>query len=158
MQKRIKKWFYVLMKYTFFSFISFSIYADCLDPPILSQINLHFFEYDLGQYTINLTHTLNAIKNDNAGSSKPYYKKTWYGDCPGGLSGSAGSCVEYTVYPNADNFSPGDIMQKIEQHTDDGSPNRGEVRILTNADQTEYVYTVDHERTFCGPYSLSALS
>lgn len=128
--------------------------ADCVTPPTLSQQPIYFYNHYLGVYTIYLSQTLTAIKEQSAQSGPPFYQKIWYGDCPVGLSGPADSCVEYTVYPNAENFMPGDIMQKIEQYTDNGEPNRGEVRILTDQNNAEYVYTIDHEKTFCGPYPI----
>jgi hypothetical protein len=133
--------------------ISISTYADCEAPPVLSQETIFFYDTKLGVYNVNLTSTLSAIKDNKTDSGNPYYQKTWYGDCPGGLSGSAGSCIEFTVYPNQTNFYPGDIMQAIK-NANDGEPNRGEVRVLTDEDETHYVYTVDHEKTFCGPYPL----
>ena len=65
----------------------------------------------------------------------------------------AGADVE--EYPEtSNNFSPNNIMQQIEQYTD-GKPNRGEVRVITDNARANYVYTTDHERTFCGPYAIS---
>jgi len=127
--------------------------ADCSSSLTLPNVPLFFYSNPLGIYTINLTPTMTAIESGDDESGQPYYEKSWRGDCPGGLSGSGNSCVEFTVYPDATNFTPGNIMQKIEQYTS-GRPNRGEVRIITNSDQTQYVYTTDHESTFCGPYAV----
>ena len=132
--------------------ISTSTDADCAAPPVLSQEAIYFYDTNLGVYNVNLTPTLSDIQNGTITDSED--EKTWRGDCPGGLSGSAGSCIEFTVYPNRANFYPGDIMGAIKD-ANDGEPNRGEVRILTDQDETHYVYTIDHEKTFCGPYPLS---
>ena len=138
----------VLLSVSTFSF------ADCSQSQTLLNVPLFFYTSSLGTYNIALTDTLTAIANGtadkNAGES-PYYEKDWTGDCPGGLSGS--NCNEYTVYPDSTNFTPGDIMVKIEKYTS-GLPNRGEVRILTDNSETQYVYTTDHEKTFCGPYPI----
>ncbi len=132
--------------------ISISAYADCAPPPVLSQETIYFYDTKLGVYNVNLSPVLNDIKNGTTTDDED--KKEWYGACPGGLDGSAGSCIEFTVYPNKSNFYPGDIMKAIKD-ANDGEPNRGEVRILTDQNETHYVYTVDHEQTFCGPYTLS---
>jgi hypothetical protein len=112
-----------------------------------------FYQNPLGSYTIQLQSTMNAIQSGDDESGYPYYEKTWRGPCPGGLDGSDDNCVEFTVYPTKSNFAPGNIMHKIEQYTH-GRRNRGEVRIITNSDQTQYVYTTNHEKTFCGPYAV----
>lgn len=132
--------------------ISMETYADCAAPPVLSQETIHFYDTNLGVYNVNLSPTLSDIQNDTTTDSED--KKTWYGACPGGLNGPDDSCIEFTVYPNKANFYPGDIMQAIKD-ANNGEPNRGEVRILTDQDETHYVYTIDHEKTFCGPYTLS---
>ncbi len=132
--------------------ISISTYADCAAPPVLPQETLHFYEVNLGVYNVNLAPTLSDIQNGTTTDSED--KKTWRGDCPGGLKGSSDSCIEFTVYPNKTNFYPGDIMQAIKD-ANDGDVNRGEVRIITDQDEALYVYTLDHEHTFCGPYPLS---
>lgn len=135
--------------------ISISTYADCAAPPVLMQQTIYFYDTKLGVYNVNLAPTLSDIQNDTTTDSED--KKTWYGDCPAGLHGPADSCIEFTVYPNKTNFYPGDIMQAI-RNANDGDVNRGEVRILTDQDETHYVYTIDHEKTFCGPYPLSSLN
>lgn len=127
--------------------------AACTDALTLNDVSLIFFDQPLGSYTIRLAPTLSAIKNKSAGSGKPFYKKAWWGPCPGGLSGAAGQCIEYTVYPNAENFTP-DLMPVIKQYNH-GKPNRAEVRVLTDPGGSHYIYTTDHEHTFCGPYSLA---
>lgn len=135
----------VLLSICTISFASFTS-TDC--PQTLNNVPLFFYSNPLGSYDIFLTDTLTAIADgnaDNNGDSAPYYAKTWTGSCPAGLSGS--NCHEYTVYPNATDFSPTGIMEKIEQFTN-GRPDRGEVRIITDSSETHYVYTTDHERTF----------
>lgn len=126
--------------------------AACIDSTTLPAQTIYFYSYKLGVYTVNLQTTLSAIENNQAGPGIPYFQKSWFGSCPSGLSGS-NTCTEYTIYPNDTNFSPSGIMGKIEQHTH-GRPNRGEVRVLVNASQTQYDYTIDHETTFCGPYAM----
>lgn len=125
----------------------------CTSSLRIPHSNIYFYNHFLGSYTINLNPTLTAIENGSAGRGNPFYQKKWRGRCPSRLKGKIGSCIEYTVYPNNTNFAPSGIMQKIKQYTND-RPNRGEVRILTNASGTQYVYTTDHENTFCGPYEL----
>ena len=135
-----------------------SVMFACTDSKMLTNIPQSYFQNYLGVYSINLAPTLAAIASgeaDQGGDNIPYYAKQWTGSCPGGLEGEVGSCKEYTVYPTNQNFSPAGIMQKIEQYTSGGEPNRGEVRILTNASETQYVYTTDHEVEYCGPYNLS---
>ena len=132
--------------------------TDCSNALVLQNVPQTFMDRDyhshaLGNYTISLISTLHDIADGAANSNGyqiPDYKKPWTGACPSGLSGA---CFEFTVYPGAAqaNFSPNNIMQKIEQYTS-GHPNRGEVRIITDAAETHYVYSTDHERTFCGPY------
>ena len=107
----------------------------------------------MGTYTIDLTATLNAATDGNKHTGNPFYEKKWYGECPGGLDADQQSCIEFTVYPNDQNFSPAGIMEKIEQYND-GNTNRGEVRIITNDNRSQYVYTTDHEATYCGPYNF----
>ncbi len=140
----------------FLSLMVNTVFADCSSSPILYNVPLKFYSNPLGIYTIFFSNTLSAIADgqaDQNGYVKPYYEKSWRGSCPGGLDGNDGTCNEYTVYPNDTNFSPSGIMEKIEQYTD-GNPNRGEVRILTDNDESHYVYTTDHEETFCGPYLM----
>ena len=130
----------------------------CTSSSVLSQIPVTFHynhhSHYLGLYRINLKPVLTAIKYRDAYPGFPYYQKKWWGSCPRGLHGKSGSCIEFTVYPDDINFSPHGIMHKIEKYTH-GKMNRGEVRILTNHAMTEYVYTTNHERKFCGPYKLS---
>lgn len=151
MKKNHQK-FYLLTVFIFLAQITF---ADCSAPPTLSNVDMYFYDHDLGIYTIYLRPTLDAIIANQTGSGNPYYEKTWTGSCPGGLIGDDDSCIEFTVYPAATNFSPGNIMTKIEHYTH-GKPNRGEVRIITDNGETQYVYTTDHENTFCGPYKINA--
>lgn len=132
-------------------------FADCSQSQTLVNIPLSFYKNSLGTYNIILTDTLTAIATgtaDSNGYSAPYYEKNWMGACPGGLTGE--NCHEYTVYPDATNFAPGDIMSKIEQYTN-GESNRGEVRILTDSSETYYVYSTDHEQNFCGPYPMPGI-
>ena len=139
-----------------FSFTIATAFADCSPSSTLSNVPLFFYDNPLGTYTINLNNTLTAIANgsaDQGGDSAPYFEKTWKGSCPGGLQGDNGSCNEYTVYPNDTNFSPSGIMEKIKQDNNN-KPNRGEVRIITDNAEANYVYTTDHEKTFCGPYPV----
>ncbi|MCX7125337.1 MAG: hypothetical protein NTU49_06240 [Gammaproteobacteria bacterium] len=44
-------------------------------------------------------------------------------------------------------------MQEIEQF-DGGGTNRGEVRIITDGSEQNYVYTTDHEKTFSEPCAV----
>lgn len=134
--------------------ISISTYADCAAPPVLPQETIYFYDTKLGVYNVNLAPTLHDIQKGITSYFED--KKAWHGDCPDGLSGSAGSCIEFTVYPNKTNFYPGDIMRAIRD-ANDGDVNRGEVRIITDQDETHYVYTLDHEKSFCGPYPLYSL-
>lgn len=131
-------------------------FADCTASSSIPNVPLFFYSNPLGTYNISLSNTLTAIANgsaDNGGNSAPYFAKTWRGACPGGLQGNDGTCNEYTIYPNDTNFSPSGIMEKIEQDNNN-RPNRGEVRVLTDSSETHYVYTTDHEKTFCGPYAM----
>lgn len=129
----------------------------CTSSSVLSQIPItfhyHHHAHYLGLYRINLKPTLTAIKDRNALPGFPFYKKHWWGRCPRAMDGD-GQCIEFTVYPDNFNFSPDGIMKKIEKYTEHHYPNRGEVRILTNATMTKYVYTTDHEGKFCGPYKI----
>ncbi|MCX7121009.1 MAG: hypothetical protein NTZ67_04450 [Gammaproteobacteria bacterium] len=128
--------------------------ADCTESKILPPMTLHFYDNQLNNglpYTINLEPTLNALSTADSGT--PYFKKSWRGACPQGMDGGAHDCIEFTVYPNAINFAPGNIMTEIEKYTG-GRPNRGEVRIITDATETHYIYTTDHEHSFCGPYKV----
>lgn len=132
------------------------VFADtvCTSSPTILSVPLKFYSHPIGTYTIFLSDTLTAIADgqaDENGYEKPYYAKSWDGACPSGLNGDG--CREYTVYPDKTNFAPGDIMKKIEEHNN-GNPNRGEVRIITDNSESNYVYTTDHERTFCGPYPV----
>lgn len=140
---------------TFLFVVSLSASAmanTCSALQTLVNQDLHFFQYDLGNYTIYLSPTLTAIVNHQTNPSEPYFEKPWLGACPVNL-GTADTCTEFTVYPNSTNFSP-DPMEKIKADNH-GNPDRGEVRILTNQSMTQYVYTTDHEATFCGPYPLT---
>ena len=123
----------------------------CTHSSLLSNTPLYFYHHYLGIYNIYLAPTLTAIDNGDSGRGYPYYKKRWRGKCPHHLRGK--KCVEFTVYPNNDNFSPRGIMKKIKKYTH-GKRNRGEVRIITNYAETKYVYTTNHEKKFCGPYAL----
>ncbi len=136
--------------------------SSCQSNFVLQHVDLHFYEHDLGNFNINFSDTINAISKDQqshnlAINQYPYYKKTWQGNCPGGLQGGAGSCWEFTVYPNPSNdptdFTP-DLEKAILPFTS-GTPNRGMVRILTNHDETQYSYSTDHYTSFCGPYNFS---
>lgn len=129
-----------------------NIALGCSASLTLSNMPLYFFTHPLGIYTIDLSPTMNIIDGDDH-SGYPYYEKIWSGSCPGGLSGHDNTCIEFTVYPDATNFSPGNIMQKIKQYTH-GKANRGEVRIITDSTESNYVYTTDHEQNFCGPYTV----
>ena len=128
-------------------------YADCSAQPILPNESLYFYNHSIGTYTINLNPTLQAIEDGQDHSGYPYYEKTWSGSCPAGLDGNNDTCIEFTVYPDGTNFSPTTIMKKIEKYTH-GKPNRGEVRVISDSTETQYAYTIDHEQTFCGPYSI----
>jgi hypothetical protein len=127
--------------------------AACIDSTTLPDQTIYFYTHKLGIYTVDLQPTLSAIENNQAGPGIPYVQKPWLGNCPYKLSNS-NTCTEYTIYPNDTNFSPSGIMGKIKRHWH-GKPNRGEVRVLVNASQTQYDYTIDHETTFCGPYPMS---
>ena len=127
--------------------------ADCSNQPILPNETLYFYHHSIGTYTINLNPTLQAIADGQDHSGYPYFEKTWTGSCPAGLDGNNDTCIEFTVYPDGTNFSPTDIMNKIEKYTH-GKPNRGEVRVISDSSETQYVYTTDHENTFCGPYAV----
>lgn len=118
---------------------------------------IYFYDHPLGVYNVHLGPTLAAIHNSalQAGNTYPFYAKPWFGPianlCPNG------GCYEFTVYPNRENFTneedPNiDIFQEIVKIF--GQPNRGEVRVITDHDLKHYVYTTDHETTFCGPYAL----
>lgn len=124
----------------------------CTSALTLYDVPLKFYAQPLGSFTIRLSPTLSAIRNKTAAGGKPYYKKQWRGPCPGGLSGGIGQCVEYTVYPSAVNFTP-DLMPYVKKYNH-GRANRATVRILTNPSGTKYIYTTNHEKTFCGPYSV----
>lgn len=129
----------------------------CTGSSVLSQIPItfhyHHHSHYLGVYRIDLKPTLTAIQYQNAQPGFPFYKKQWWGKCPGAMDGD-GQCIEFTVYPDDFNFSPAGIMKKIKKYTEHHYANRGEVRVITNADMTEYVYTTNHERKFCGPYKI----
>lgn len=129
-----------------------NIYANCSALHTLTHQHLYFYSHSLGFYTIFLNPTLMAIADHEASPGKPYYKKKWWGDCPNELSKS-NVCFEFTVYPNSINFSP-DPMEEIKKYNH-GHSNRGEVRVLANHSLTKYVYTIDHEKQFCGPYHFS---
>lgn len=123
-------------------------FAEPVCPQTLNNVPLFFYSNSLGNYNIFLTDTLTAIADgsaDNNGDTPPYYEKSWTGSCPPGLTGS--NCHEYTVYPDSTNFSPTDIMAQIEKYNG-GRPDRGEVRIITDSSEQNYVYTADHEHTF----------
>ncbi len=145
--KKFAKRFFLSFAVSLLSVCSIS-FADPVCPQTLDNVPLFFYSNPLGTYNIFLTDTLTAIADhiaDNNGDNPPYYEKNWTGSCPKGLTG--GNCHEYTVYPDATNFSPGDIMTKIKNFSG-GAPNRGEVRIITDSSETNYVYTTDHEHTF----------
>ncbi len=141
-------------------------FADCSTPApqVLKNISMRFYSHSLGVYNIFLAGTLNAIENgqaDQNGDAPPYYEKTWRGKCPAGLPGSKNSCNEYTVYPTMKNFvnvsvntpPQNNIMWQIEQYTG-GTPNRGEVRIITDNNEDCFVYTTDHESAFSQTYAV----
>lgn len=140
-----------------FVFIGSSAFADCVAATTLPNTPQIFYDHNLGNYTIYLQPTLTDIKNHTVTHDE--FQKQWTGVCPAGM-GDQGTCIEFTVYPaTPTNFIKDaskqlDIMPAIEQYTD-GKENRGMVRIVTNADETQYVYTTDHEQTFCGPYGVS---
>lgn len=127
----------------------------------LTDVPLKFYSHRLGSYNILLTDTLNAVDGqDHPGY--PYYEKTWRGRCPDHM-GSRNSCLEFTVYPIMNkNFvsvtyhkpPKNNIMWWIEKYNG-GNSNRGEVRIITDSSESQYVYTIDHEKTFCGPYPVA---
>ena len=131
----------------------------------LIDVPLKFYSHHLGSYNISLTDTLTAIADkqaDQNGNVKPYYKRPWLRKCPKHI-GSYGSCIEFTVYPIMHkNFvsvtyhkaPKNNIMWCIEKYNG-GNPNRGEVRIITDSSESQYVYTTDHEKIFCGPYPVS---
>lgn len=129
----------------------------CTSSSVLSQIPItftyHHHSHYLGLYRINLKPTLTAIRYHNAQPGYPFYEKNWWGKCPGAMDDD-GRCIEFTVYPDDFNFSPVGIMKKIEKYTLHHNPNRGEVRVITNANMTKYVYTTNHEKKFCGPYRI----
>ena len=119
---------------------------------------LYFFDHELGYYNVHLSPTLIAIRGNavQSGNTYPYFAKPWRGPiqtlCP------QGGCYEFTVYPNQQNFTNSndphiDIMQEIMKITGQ-HPNRGMVRIITDQEFKHYVYTTDHESSFCGPYNL----
>lgn len=146
----MKKYYTLLCTLLCFCFMN--IVFACTSSHMVTQVPLFFFEHSLGVYDVNLEPTLAAIADGSADNGrKPYYGKMWEGSCP---SLMVGQCHEYTVYPNDQNFQPAGIMGQIKQYTN-GEENRGEVRVITNADETQYVYTTDHEKTFCGPYHIS---
>ncbi|OGT49484.1 MAG: hypothetical protein A3E82_04580 [Gammaproteobacteria bacterium RIFCSPHIGHO2_12_FULL_38_11] len=152
--KLVKKYF--LLPGAFFLISQIALAADCAETTTLPPMPLYFYNHLLNNgdpYTINLLPTLSAMSTAED-DTPPYYKKPWTGNCPMGMDADAQDCIEFTVYPNAINFSPGNIMQQIEQYTSNGKPNRGEVRIITDASETHYVYTTDHESSYCGPYSV----
>lgn len=154
-RKFAKRFFLLVIAPVLFFAQSVACAAECSSSATLLNIPLKFYSHSIGTYTIFLTDTLTAIANgqaDQNGYQKPYYEKNWTGDCPGGLSGD--DCIEYTVYPDATNYSPGDIMEAIEKYNH-GDPDRGEVRIITDNAESNYVYTTDHESAFCGPYAIS---
>jgi hypothetical protein len=126
--------------------------ANCASSQVIYNQPLYFYQYYLGRYTVDLSRVLSAIKVHSTNNGFPFYKKPWIGLCPNGFHEKT-ACMEYTVYPDDQNFWPGGIMEKIK-HYNHGMPNRGVVRILTNADGSQYVYTINHEKDFCGPYFL----
>ena len=151
----MRKYYTPLCTLLCFSFASVTF--ACTSSHVIPQVSVNFYDNPLGVYTIDLGPTLAAIASgqaDNQGDVIPYFEKKWTGECPGGLEGGKDSCREYTVYPNDQNFSPAGIMDQIKA-VNHGEPNRGEVRILTNASETQYAYTTDHEAEFCGPYNIS---
>lgn len=147
------------MRYYFalaFCFVMNMAFAQCG----LTDAPLKFYSHYLGSYNISLANTLSAVDGqDHPGY--PYYEKIWHGKCPDHM-GSRNSCIEFTVYPAMKNFNSvtyqtppkNNIMWWIE-HYNDGNPDRGEVRIITDSSESQYVYTTDHEKTFCGPYPVS---
>lgn len=154
MQNRFKRigFFFICC---FFSFFSLAIFAqtNCSNTGFDNNQNIYFYDTLLGSYNVNFKITLNAIENHGTSPQIPYSEKTWTGSCPGGLTGPSGSCKEYTVYPNDQNFSPSGMMDKIKK-LNHNQTDRGAVRILTDKSGTHYAYTTDHEETFCGPYSF----
>ncbi|OGT49483.1 MAG: hypothetical protein A3E82_04575 [Gammaproteobacteria bacterium RIFCSPHIGHO2_12_FULL_38_11] len=131
-------------------FLITGVTFSCTKSETLRNIPLFFYSHPLGIYNIYLNPTLSTIENHDSDRGYPYYKKKWYGKCPNHLGRE--KCFEFTVYPNNTNFSP-NPMEKIKKYTH-GESNRGEVRILTNKLETKYVYTINHEKKFCGPYAL----
>jgi hypothetical protein len=140
--------------------------ANCGTPTSISHQKLYLWNnMYLGEYDINFNIALCDIKRLDLPAPQdpqkigpaPYYPRRWLGACPNGL-GVRNECLEYTVYPGTLFFKPSlpsepnDIMDVIIKTI--GRTNRGPVRIITNKSKTEYVYTVDHERVFCGPYHL----
>lgn len=144
----MKRYFLIL----FILFLGNAI-ANCVDSAVVPNVPVFFYGNPLGTYTIYLTDTLHAATDGSWHRKTPYFEKIWTGSCPGGLSGGGDTCIELTVYPSDTRFSPAGIMEKIKSWNQ-GKPNRGEVRILVDQDRTQYVYTTDHEQTYCGPYSL----
>jgi hypothetical protein len=121
---------------------------------------MYFYWHYLGQFDVHLNPTLQAIRDGSAGSGMPYYEKPWTGSikslCPNG------GCTEWTVYPSTTNFTdlglPGtNIQALIQKFIHHGYPSRGQARIITYKSVlgTQYVYTTDHEATYCGPYFLT---
>jgi hypothetical protein len=124
----------------------------CANGSVISDQPILFFQHEIGSYNIQLASTLSAIKSGNANQKEPYFKKK-FNTCPG-LKNYGNACIEYTVYPNDNNFQPSDIMQTIKKYNNNNE-NRGSVRIITDTNAEQYVYTADHYATFCGPYKLS---
>lgn len=126
--------------------------TQCTTSGRINNQPLYYYTSYLGNYSINLEPTVTAIANGTAGPGYPYYASTWRSACPKHIPGSRGTCFEYTVYPNANNFNP-DLMPALRNVTG-GYANRGSVRIITDQAHKFYVYTTDHYRSFCGPYAI----
>jgi hypothetical protein len=159
----------MLKKFSFLLLFSISniTYANCNSPIGVyhQKLYLNGNKY-LGEYDINFTIALRDIKyldfsvpkNPHDMGPQPYFPRRWLGPCPNSLYSGGKECVEYTIYPGPLFFKPSisnepkDIMDKIFQIL--GQANRGPVRIIANQAKTEYTYTVDHERSFCGPYKF----
>ena len=127
----------------------------CVDADSLQQMPLYFHGNYLGQYDINFMSTLFAVEGGSTDIGKPYYKKVLNSGCPVSLSDS--NCIEYTVYPQASNFRANrgsqPIMYRIMKYNQ-GQTDPGVVRIYSDLGLTQYVYTITHNRIFCGPYPL----
>jgi hypothetical protein len=154
MLKRVKRGM-VFLALCSVSVYSASLFAQtqCSSSGTDKNQDIYFYTQLLGTYDVNLNIALTAIKNHQTNSKYPYTQKEWTGACPGGLTGADNSCIEFTVYPNDENFSPSGIMKQIKKYNNDKT-DRGEVRVLTDKSLKHYVYTTDHEQTFCGPYVL----